>query len=128
MPATHEQWFEMADYDLETAKAMLKSKRYLYVGFMCNLAVEKSLKAIIAKNGAFPPKIHNLQKLAALGGINEKLSGSQYEFFDFIQPMQIEGRYETYKNDVYKTLNKTDVCEGIISQTEEFLRWTKELQ
>ena len=31
-------------YDLDTAKAMLKSERYLYVGFMCNLAIEKILK------------------------------------------------------------------------------------
>jgi len=27
-------WIEIADYDLETAKAMLVSKRYLYVGFI----------------------------------------------------------------------------------------------
>ena len=29
-------WCELAIYDLDTAKARLKSKRYLYVGFMCN--------------------------------------------------------------------------------------------
>lgn len=27
-------WLEIASYDLETAEAMLKSHRYLYVGFM----------------------------------------------------------------------------------------------
>ena len=27
-------WIELSDYDLETAEAMLKSKRYLYVGFI----------------------------------------------------------------------------------------------
>jgi hypothetical protein len=27
-------WQELSDYDLETAVAMLKSKRCLYVGFM----------------------------------------------------------------------------------------------
>ena len=34
-------WDEMAGYDLETAKAMLSTKRYLYVGFMCHQSVEK---------------------------------------------------------------------------------------
>lgn len=27
-------WTDLSDYDLKTAKAMLKTKRYLYVGFM----------------------------------------------------------------------------------------------
>lgn len=125
MSATDKQWFDMANYDLETAKAILKSKRYLYVGFMCNLAVEKSLKALIAKSGIFPPKTHTLHRLAELGGILDKLNDEQKDFIDFIQPMQIEGRYETYKNRIYKSLNDMDVCEGIISKTEEFLLWIK---
>ncbi|HNT28701.1 MAG TPA: HEPN domain-containing protein, partial [bacterium] len=37
-------WFEIAEYDLETARAMLKTKRYLYVGFMCHQTIEKALK------------------------------------------------------------------------------------
>jgi len=28
-------WINMAEYDLETAKVMLKGRRFLYVGFMC---------------------------------------------------------------------------------------------
>ncbi len=38
-------WVEMSDYDFETAKAMLETKRYLYVGFMCHQVIEKILKA-----------------------------------------------------------------------------------
>lgn len=29
-------WIEMSDYDFDTAKAMLQTGRYLYVGFMCH--------------------------------------------------------------------------------------------
>ncbi|MDR1321409.1 MAG: HEPN domain-containing protein [Gracilibacteraceae bacterium] len=36
-----EYWLELADYDFETAKAMLQTKRYLYVGFMRHQAIEK---------------------------------------------------------------------------------------
>ncbi len=36
----------MSNYDLETAEAMLSSRRYLlYVGFMCNQTIEKAFKA-----------------------------------------------------------------------------------
>ena len=31
----YDYWFELAEYDLETAKAMLTTRRVLYVGFMC---------------------------------------------------------------------------------------------
>ena len=34
-------WVEMSDYDLETAKAMQETGRYLYVGFMCHQTIEK---------------------------------------------------------------------------------------
>ena len=38
-------WIDLSDYDLETAEAMLHSKRYLYVGFMCHQTLEKVFKA-----------------------------------------------------------------------------------
>ena len=37
-------WLDLARYDLDTAKAMLDTKRYLYVGFMCHQTIEKGLK------------------------------------------------------------------------------------
>ena len=39
-------WIEMSDYDFDTAKAMLETKRYLYVAFMCHQTIEKILKHI----------------------------------------------------------------------------------
>jgi HEPN domain-containing protein len=40
-------WLEMAEYDLETARVMLKGQRFLYVGFMCHQVIGKSLMASI---------------------------------------------------------------------------------
>ena len=37
-------WIDIAQYDLETARAMLKSGRFLYVGFMCHQVIEKIFK------------------------------------------------------------------------------------
>ena len=38
-------WVGLSDYDLETADAMLKSSRFLYVGFMYHQSIEKIIKA-----------------------------------------------------------------------------------
>ncbi len=38
-------WIELPDYDLEPAEAMIKSKRFFYVGFMCHQTIEKAFKA-----------------------------------------------------------------------------------
>ena len=35
-----EYWLEIGHYDLVSAKAMLESKRFLYVGFLCHQVVE----------------------------------------------------------------------------------------
>lgn len=40
-------WIDLSDYDLETAEAMLSSRRYLYVGFMCHQAMKRPLRHII---------------------------------------------------------------------------------
>ncbi len=63
-------WLEQARYDLDTAHAMLNSKRYLYVVFCCQQAIEKSIKAIIlSKTQKFPPRLHNLLRLAEIAEI-----------------------------------------------------------
>ena len=50
-----------AEYDLATAEHMLKSGRYIYVVFMCHLALEKMLKAVAVETTNSPaPKTHNL--------------------------------------------------------------------
>jgi vacuolar-type H+-ATPase subunit F/Vma7 len=47
---------QSSSFDLDTARAMLESKRYLGVLFCCRQAVEKMLKAIIAKRSQeLPP-------------------------------------------------------------------------
>jgi HEPN domain-containing protein len=58
------KWIEISDYDFKTARAMFKSRRYLYVAFMCQQSVEKIIKAkIVLDEDQFPPKIHKLETL-----------------------------------------------------------------
>jgi HEPN domain-containing protein len=50
-------WIESSEYDLKTAEHMMSAGRYLYVVFMCHLAIEKLLKAIVHETtGGLPPK------------------------------------------------------------------------
>jgi HEPN domain-containing protein len=42
-------WIALADYDIETARHMLSTGRYLYVIFLSHLALEKLLKAYVAE-------------------------------------------------------------------------------
>ncbi len=120
-----EYWIEVADYDLETAKAMLKSKRYLYVGFMCNQAIEKIFKAYYVKtNGKQPPYTHKLIRLAEEGNLYNLMSEEQKDFLDLISPLNIEARYPTQKQELYEALSN-DRCKKIIKETEEFILWIK---
>lgn len=120
--AQYEYWMELADYDLETAKAMLDSKRYLYVGYMCHLTIEKASKALIAAKSETPPKSHNLTKLAELGGIADKLSAAQFELIDKLQPLNIEARYPSVKDQLFKELD-SKTCKDLLLKTKELLLW-----
>ncbi|MDR1689444.1 MAG: HEPN domain-containing protein [Clostridiales bacterium] len=125
MPNKVEYWLDLCDYDLETAKAMQKTKRYLYVGFMCHQVAEKALKAVIAeKTEEMPPKIHDLNKLAKQGDILKDFSEQQLDLTETLTPLQIEARYPEYKDKIAQTLNK-DNCLKLIKETEDFLCWIK---
>lgn len=73
-----EYWFDSAEYDLQTAHAMLETQRLLYVGFMCHQTIEKALKGIYVsrKPEEELPYIHKLVRLANLSEISEEMSDS----------------------------------------------------
>jgi HEPN domain-containing protein len=125
MPADILYWIDLSQYDLETALALLETKRYLYVGFMCHQSVEKILKAyFIASKGTQPPYIHLLNKLAKESGIITEMRDSQIRFLDVLQPLNIEARYPTYKDEIMRSLNE-ERCRSILKQTEELVAWIK---
>ena len=123
-----EYWFSLADYDIETAKAMLQTGRYLYVGFMCHQTIEKALKAVIAHNcaeGELPPKIHHLLKLADRAGLFVAMSEEQQALIKRLNPMNIEARYPAYKEAIAEGLDAV-VCQELLTGTEELLCWIKQ--
>lgn len=118
-------WVETADYDFDTAKAMLETKRYLYVGFMCHQVIEKMLKAYWSYVLETPPlKIHTLSRLAEKSGIINEMTETQLKFIDMIEPLNIESRYPDHKRKLLQGLN-SDVCQTIINETDELRKWIK---
>jgi HEPN domain-containing protein len=118
-----EYWLDLANYDLETAKAMNTSKRYLYVGFMCHQVIEKALKAYYSSRFKdAPPYTHNLELLAQKAGLYSMLSEQQKNFLDFLEPLNIEARYPTQKDKLLKRMT-SEKCADIVSKTENQLQW-----
>ena len=118
-------WVELAEYDYDTAVAMLSTSRYLYVGFMCHQVIEKMLKAYWSNVREDPPiKIHSLSRLAEKCGIYQEMDEAILDVIDTLEPLNIEARYPSYKERLVASLNK-EKCEELIKQTDNLRLWIK---
>jgi HEPN domain-containing protein len=118
-------WLEIAEYDLETAKAMIKTGRYLYVGFMCHQVIEKVLKGYYQKTlNETPPYTHNLLILAKDSGIIEQINDEQKQLLFELNPLNIDSRYPSYKEKISKSLNSS-ISKDLLVRTEELFTWIK---
>jgi HEPN domain-containing protein len=118
-------WIDLAEYDLEAAKVMLKGKMFLYVGFMCHQVIEKTLKGYYVYSlGITPPTIHNLLKLATDSGIYDLLSDDHKKLLGTLMPLNIQARYPTEKERILKSLSY-EKCRDLIDKTKELSLWIK---
>lgn len=119
-------WFESAEYDLQTARAMLDTHRLLYVGFMCHQTVEKALKGVFVarKPEEDLPYIHKLMRLANLSGISEEMSEEQLSLLDLLSPLNIEARYPLHKSKLMASLT-LERCQAMIKETEVLYQWIR---
>lgn len=116
-------WLQISSYDLETADAMFRTKRFLYVGFMCHQAIEKILKGyyVFARDET-PPYTHNLTFLAEQSGLYDTLSEQQKDFIDLLEPLNIKARYPAYKERLSKIVDKKK-GQKILTETKELYQW-----
>lgn len=99
-------WVDASRYDLETARALLESRRYLYVLFMCQQSLEKLLKAYLtASTGVFPPRIHNLVRLAELTGL--ELSQDDKALLERLSLYYLQSRYPPEIQALAKTITRS---------------------
>jgi len=120
-----EYWVDISQYDLETAELMMSGKKYLYVGFMCHQSVEKIIKAYyVLVHNSTPIKTHNLRRLAKKSNLYDTFSDEQKDLIDMLNPLNVEARYPTYKEQLLKSLNHNK-CKDILLKTKEFREWIK---
>ncbi len=115
------KWLRLFEYDWETAKAMFKAERYLYVLFCCQQAIEKLIKAIIVKEKKiFPPRIHDLLRLAEMTSI--KLNDEKRKFLDRLNTFYIESRYPEEVIKLSKEATR-DLASLYLTKTEGVVKW-----
>ena len=119
-------WLDLADYDYATAGDLMKSKRWIYVAFMCHQSIEKAIKAYHTQKlpSETPPYIHNLTRLAQKSGLYDLMDEDQRMFLDAMTPMNIEARYPEYKSLLASSLNEK-VCKDMLEKTNVLLSWIK---
>jgi HEPN domain-containing protein len=115
-------WVERSRYDLDTAKAMLNAARYLYVAYMCQQTIEKMIKAIIAQQGKENYPIHNLNRLAEIAEISNKLSQEQLDFIAELTPYHIEARYGDYKESLSEIIDEQR-ARSVYEKTLGLFQW-----
>ncbi len=120
-------WLDIATYDLDTAKAMLETGRYLYVGFMCHQVIEKSFKAYFWYSVLEePPYSHNLLLLAEKSNLKSQLDDNKNRLINRLMPLNIQSRYPQDKDELIKVLTE-QLCLDLVKQTEELYKWIRQL-
>jgi len=119
-----QNWVECAHYDLQTARDLLGAGRYLYVVFMCHLAVEKALKAHVANvTGEVPPRTHDLIYL---------LEQAQLEVppahLEFIGKVNLASVPTWYPNDLRRALSDWSeaLAREYFERSREIVEWLTE--
>ena len=123
MNADTEYWAKLSKYDIDTAKAMLESGRYLYVVFTCQQAVEKMIKALVVeRTNTFPPKTHDLVRLLNTAGI--EATEDQKQFLATLNFYYIETRYPDQISQLSSRIKK-QAAEDFYKNTKMVLKWLR---
>lgn len=113
-------WRAGAEEDFEVARELVGNGRLRHGLFFLHLALEKMLKAHVAKETReVPPKIHNLIRLAELADLAP--SDAQAALLRELNLYQLEGRYpEAGFPEVGQATAEAD-----IANAKELLEWLK---
>lgn len=119
-----QNWIDLAVYDLETARHMLATGRYLYVVFLCHLALEKMLKAHVTETTQTAPvKTHDLIYLVKKSTI--ELPDAYLDFVGKINTASVPIRYP---EDLQSALRDypEPVAREYLQQTQGLIEWLKQ--
>jgi len=124
MRSDTQNWVALAEYDLETARHMLATGRYLYVIFLCHLALEKILKAHVTEaTQSIPARSHDLIYLVKKAGLD--LPQPYLEFVGKINNASIPTRYP---EDLRRAIVEypEPVARDYLLHTEQVVEWLEQ--
>lgn len=117
-----EEWFKQANYDLDTAEAMFRSRRYIYSVFMCHLCLEKALKGLLAKRGDIPPKSHDLVFLLEKIGVD--IPEQHAEYLEMLNEVSVPTRYPDELDRLVAQYPRKRTA-GILVRCREVYAWMR---
>ena len=121
-PKIFRKWLDRADYDMDTAKAMLQTGRLIYAIFMCQQSLEKCFKALLAYEDKEIVPIHNLRRLAEFAVVVNELDESTLLKLDFLSSFYINARYKEDLQKLSKGITEP-VVRDFIQFSEELITW-----
>lgn len=119
-----ETWFALSGEDVEVAEFCLNGRKWLYVAFFCQQALEKALKGLVHQTGTVPPPIHNLLRLASEAGVLESLSDEHRSLVRVLTAYYIEARYPGYKERLRRLSSEAE-ARAFLEQTKEMIVWLR---
>lgn len=121
-----EYWLKESLDNYDTAKVLIRNKKYLEAAFFCHLALEKMIKAYIAdRSKQLPPKSHNLLLLTDKAGLKSELDESQLDFLANMNLYQLEGRYPGDREIFYQQTPVEEFAE-LLTRTGVELKWLEQ--
>ena len=119
-------WLEYAQADLDTAEFMVQSKRWLYVAFMCQQAIEKLMKGLYGLYLDFDsiPRVHNITRLANdfADKLPQPISREYYDFFNLLSNYYINTRYPEYIESLKEKTTEGNLQE-VFTKSKEVFEW-----
>jgi HEPN domain-containing protein len=115
------EWLKQAQYDMATARFLLKGGRHFYAVFMCHLSLEKALKGLhVQLIQAPPPKLHDLLYFVRKAKLDPPAQIS--EFLKELNEVSVATRYPEDLREVQKEFSKKR-SSALIRRGQETLKW-----
>lgn len=120
-----QKWLDRVSYDLDTAKALLRTGRLIYAIFMCQQSLEKCLKALLAFQGKEIIPIHSLRRLAENASIIDQMDEATLIKLDFLSSYYINARYKEDIQQLSKGITESGVRD-FVDFSEGLITWLRQ--
>ncbi|MBS3110339.1 HEPN domain-containing protein [Candidatus Woesearchaeota archaeon] len=115
-------WWEQAKEDFDAAEYNFEGGKFYLAAFMCQQAVEKSLKALfLLEKKGIVPQSHSLIYLAS----NTTTPKKFYSFLKELTPKFIDTRYPDASVDLPSRIYDKNNTEKIVKGSKEVMKWAE---